>query len=240
MGFSSPDSGSTKIEGKENFSHYFEILKDVGYIHGDVSLPAGLNGKEFLWMIEDMSGRGNPKELQSLLDYFEVDEASLDIQTKRLSLGLKRKLAVIAAFLGDPKVLILDEPTSGLDPLMQEKFISLVKDKKEEGKTILLSSHIFSEVDATCDRIVIIKDGRLISEFDADSLRHNDTKTYRIHFGSEKEYARFNSENKSLSFGTILERHDYSSVVLISAKDENVNALIDLLSRYQIVSFSSK
>lgn len=240
MGFSHPDSGECRINGKESFSYYGQTLKEVGYISGEIALPVGLNGREFIKMIGEMSGRGSQEELNELLTYFALDEASLEIQTKRLSLGLKRKLAIVAAFLGNPAVLILDEPTSGLDPLMQEKFIALVKKKKEEGETILLSSHIFSEVDATCDQIGIIKDGHLISQFEADSLRHNNTKTYRIHFATPDEYARFSKENVAISCGAILERHDYSSVILLSATDEKVNELISLLSNYQIVSFSSK
>lgn len=104
-----------------------------------------------------------------MIALFELDPSG---DTKRMSLGVKRKLAVVTAFMNDPEVLILDEPTSGLDPVMQETFIDYVKEEKKRGKTILLSSHIFSEVDATCDRIAIIKDGKIVSDFVADDLRH--------------------------------------------------------------------
>ena len=86
-----------------------------------------------------------------------------------MSLGVKRKLAIVTAFMHDPDVLILDEPTSGLDPIMQDTFIEFIKQEKEKGKTILLSSHIFNEIDATCDKIAIIKDGYLISTVIADN-----------------------------------------------------------------------
>lgn len=240
MGYSKPDSGECRIYGKECFSHYAENLKNVGYIPGEIALPNALDGEEFLKMMSSMEGVGNLKKKQELLDYFSLDEASLKIPSKKLSLGIKRKLAIVEAFLKDPNILILDEPTSGLDPIMQKKFIDLIKKEKGDGKSILLSSHIFSEVDATCDRIGIIKDGRLVSEFVADSLRHNDTKTYRLHFGSAGEYQRFNKENPSLPFARILERHDYSSVVILSCVDDKANDLIALLSKYDIISFSNK
>src|SRR5574344_68838 len=239
MGYSKPDIGECRLFGEECFSHSDKILKSVGYIPGEIALPSGLDGEEFLDMMGKMKGNEDKKRLQDLLDYFALDEASLKIPTKRLSLGLKRKLAVVEAFASDPEVLVLDEPTSGLDLLMQQKFIDLIKKSKEEGKTILLSSHIFSEVDACCDRIGIIKDGKIISEFVADSLRHNDRKKYRIHFASVSEYQRFNQENEKISFATILERHDYSNVVILSCLDEDCNKLIEMLAHYQIVSFSS-
>ena len=99
-----------------------------------------------------------------------------------MSLGDKRKLAVVAAFMNDPDVLILDEPTSGLDPLMQQVFIKFVVEEKKRGKTILLSSHIFSEVEATCDMISIIKDGKHVSSFNAEEVKKIDTKVYILRF----------------------------------------------------------
>lgn len=239
MGYSKPDIGECRLFSRECFSYSAQILKRVGYIPGEIALPSGVDGAEFLDMMGKMKGHEDKKRLQDLLDYFALDDASLKIPTKRLSLGLKRKLAVVEAFASDPEVLVLDEPTSGLDLLMQQKFIDLIKKSKEEGKTILLSSHIFSEVDACCDRIGIIKDGKIISEFDADSLRHNDHKKYRIHFASALEYQRFNRENSNPAFASILERHDYSNVVILSCLDSKCNQLIETLAQYQIVSFSS-
>ena len=162
MGFSKPDSGDTKIFGKDTFLKYNEILGKVGYIPGEIALPQGLTGWEFIRMIQDLTHIHNEEQLNKMLKLFELDDITLKGETKRMSLGVKRKLAVVTAFMSDPDVLILDEPTSGLDPVMQEVFINFIKEEKEKGKTILLSSHIFSEVDATCDRIAIIKDGKLV------------------------------------------------------------------------------
>lgn len=120
-----------------------------------------------------------------------------------MSLGDKRKLAVVAAFMHDPEVLILDEPTSGLDIVMQERFVRLVSDEKARGKTILLSSHIFSEVDSTCDRIAIIKDGRIVSDFVADDLKHKTDKIYELTFADAARCAAFvrRAGSKSRLFG---------------------------------------
>ena len=156
MGFSKPDSGSTKIEGMETFRRYFEVLNHVGYIPGEIALPAGLTGWEFIRMMQNLQKIQNEKRLGEMLKLFELEDEVLKGETKRMSLGVKRKLAVVTAFMSDPDVLILDEPTSGLDPVMQENFIQFIHEEKERGKTILLSSHIFSEIDSTCDRIAMI------------------------------------------------------------------------------------
>ena len=99
-----------------------------------------------------------------------------------MSLGSKRKLVIVSAFMHDPDIYILDEPTSGLDPFMQDVFIELIKEEKKRGKTILFSSHIFNEIDATCDRISIIKDGRIVSSFNAHDFKHNQDKLYELTF----------------------------------------------------------
>lgn len=174
MGFSKPDSGSTKIEGMETFHRYFEVLNHVGYIPGEIALPAGLTGWEFIRMMQNLQKIHNEKRLGEMLKLFELEDEVLKGETKRMSLGVKRKLAVVTAFMSDPDVLILDEPTSGLDPVMQENFIQFIHEEKERGKTILLSSHIFSEIDSTCDRIAIIKDGKIVSQFVADETLRED------------------------------------------------------------------
>ena len=145
MGFSKPDSGKVEIFGEPTFQKYYDVLKRVGYIPGEIALPAGLTGNEFLKMMQDLTGVKNEERINMLSDLFELDSASPLCDVKRMSLGVKRKLAVVSAFMSDPEVLILDEPTSGLDPVMQERFIQFIHKEKERGKTILLSSHIFHQ-----------------------------------------------------------------------------------------------
>ena len=124
---------------------------------------------------------------EELKEIFELDTSE---EIKEMSLGTKRKLAVVTAFMHNPKVLILDEPTS-VDPIMQERFIQFILNEKAEGKTILLSSHIFSEVDATCDRIAIIKDGVVVSTIEAKQLKQSTNKAFKIEFASFNDYQKF-------------------------------------------------
>ncbi len=238
MGFSKPDSGSTKIEGKETFSHYSQVLSHVGYIPGEIALPAGLSGWEFIHMMQDLQKIHNEERLNSMLKLFELKDEVLCGDTKRMSLGVKRKLAVVAAFMSDPDVLILDEPTSGLDPVMQENFIQFIHEEKARGKTILLSSHIFSEIDSTCDRIAIIKDGRIVSQFVADDLKHASRKYYTVSFNTEASKKDFLKKAAALpSFHLIREeeRETYLSV-----EDSDLNALIAILAKAHVDTFSNR
>lgn len=238
MGFSKPDSGSTKIFGRETFRDYHRILRQVGYIPGEIALPAGLTGWEFLHMMQDMQGIRNQQRLEEMLALFELEDGVLRGETRRMSLGVKRKLAVVSAFMSDPAVLILDEPTSGLDPVMQETFVQFIHEEKARGKTILLSSHIFSEIDSTCDRIAIIKDGKIVSEFVADDLKHASRKYYTAVFETPEEVQTFITESAALPSCIVTGQSQCSAE--LSVEDADLHALISLLSAHGLRSFSNR
>ena len=238
MGFSRPGSGETKIFGKDTFDRYFEILQHVGYIPGEIALPAGLNGWEFIRMMQNLQKIHNEERLREMLDLFELEDKVLSGETKRMSLGVKRKLAVVTAFMSDPDVLILDEPTSGLDPVMQETFIDLIHREKERGKTILLSSHIFSEIDSTCDRIAIIRDGKIVSEVVANDLKHASRKYYNITFGSEAAKDTFLLLGKAIPSLSVTKSAGADAE--LSVEDADLNTLIALLADADVRSFSNK
>lgn len=238
MGFSKPDSGNTKIFGLETFENYDKVLSRVGYIPGEIALPAGLTGWEFIRMMQSMQNIHNETRLNEMLDLFELKDNVLIGETKRMSLGVKRKLAVVTAFMSDPDVLILDEPTSGLDPVMQENFIRFIHKEKKRGKTILLSSHIFSEIDSTCDRIAIIKDGKIVSEFIANDLKHASRKYYTVGFQDIRGKKAFLAKAKQIgSFSLITEKQNE---IYISVDDTDLNMLIALLAALPVSSFSNR
>ena len=232
MGFSKPQNGETLILGKESFSSYTEFMEKVGYLPGEVALPVGISGYQFLDMMKKMKNCKNDEWLNYLLKYFEVDASG---ETKRMSLGDKRKLAVVAAFLNDPDILILDEPTSGLDLKMQQKFIEFIKNEKKRKKTILLSSHIFREVDATCDKIAIIKDGKIVSEFNKNDLNHSENKLYKIGFKTledKKQFVKQNSRSKFMNLKSV-----ENNWVFVKTNDQNINKLLQALSNFKGFSF---
>lgn len=188
MGFSKPQSGSTSILGCDSWNCADELKNAVGYLPGEIAFPKGLTGTEFLDMQMKLRRVKDEAYKNELLERFQLDPS---MRVEKMSLGVRRKLAVVTAFLHDPDILILDEPTSGFDPIMQQNFIDFILSEKKRGKTILLSSHIFHEVDACCDRISIIKDGRIVADFVADELKNRSTKIYRISFSDKDSYDAF-------------------------------------------------
>ncbi|MDR1189364.1 MAG: ABC transporter ATP-binding protein, partial [Bifidobacteriaceae bacterium] len=148
MGFSRPQSGATSVRGLDSWERHSEIQKSLGYLPGEIALPESLTGTQFIDMMAALRGMTDMRYADELIDRFELEAGG---NLKRMSLGTKRKLAVVTAFMHDPDILVLDEPTSGLDLVMQDVFVEFVRSEKRRGKTILLSSHMFSEVDATCD-----------------------------------------------------------------------------------------
>lgn len=179
MGFSKPQTGSVKIFGMDCWTEQKEIQKRIGYLPGEISFPDDMTGLHYLKLIANMRKMTDFSYATELLDYFEINP---NAGIKRMSKGMKQKIGIVAAFMHRPELLLLDEPTSGLDPLMQNRFIELMEKEKAEGKTIILSSHIFEEVEKTCDRIGMIRNGHLIKEVTVDELRHSQLKTYKIEF----------------------------------------------------------
>ncbi|MCD8205384.1 MAG: ABC transporter ATP-binding protein [Clostridia bacterium] len=196
MGFSRPDKGTAKIMDMNCFENAAKLQSDIGYLPGEIALPVGMTGTQFLRMLSQMRKVSSDDYMNELLERFALDP---QMDTKRMSLGVKRKLAVVAAFIHDPKILILDEPTSGLDPIMQQQFIDFVLEEKRRGKTIFFSSHIFHEVDACCDRISIIKDGRVVDTFRAEDLKNRKERIYRLTFKDAESYAKFNELGYSIT-----------------------------------------
>lgn len=227
MGFSKPGKGKTVVDGMNSWTQYAAIQKELGYLPGEIALPENLTGTEFIDMMAELRGLTDMSKTAYLLNKFELEPSG---SLKRMSLGMKRKLAVVTAFMHDPRVLVLDEPTSGLDPIMQGKFIDFILEEKAKGKTILLSSHIFSEVDATCDRIAIIKDGKVVSTIVADDLRHNENKVFKLEFTAKDDFERFRAES-DFEIQSV-KRHRNQAKVLV--KDQDINQFFDVISGYSL------
>lgn len=184
MGFLKPKSGSCTINGLDCWKERDKVQARLGYIPGEISFFEDISGAEFLKFIAQYRGIGSQTRKEDLLERFELDPKS---KIKKMSKGMKQKLGIVAAFMHNPDILILDEPTSGLDPLMQNRFIGLVAEEKKQGKTILMSSHMFEEVERTCDRIGIIRKGRMVAVDAAAALRERHTRSYTVTL--EKESA---------------------------------------------------
>ncbi len=177
LGFMAPDKGSCTINGLDCWKEAPQIQKSLGYIPGEIAFLDGMNGDEFLRFMCEMRGTKDFTRQKQLIDMFELDTKG---RIKRFSKGMKQKVGIVTAFMHNPEVLILDEPTSGLDPLMQNRFVELILEEKKKGKTILMSSHMFEEVERTSDTVLIIKDGRLVEQSDVHSLKETQRKCYLL------------------------------------------------------------
>lgn len=231
MGFSRPQRGKITVNGMDSWKKASEIQRDLGYLPGEIALPESLTGTEFIEMMAQLRGIQDMNYTNYLINKFELEPTGL---LKRMSLGMKRKLAIVTAFMHDPALLVLDEPTSGLDPIMQKVFIQFLKEEKEKGKTILLSSHIFNEIDATCDKISIIKEGRIVSTFIADDLRHNKDKTFEFEFLTRELFDRFKNEVESHKNLNVISLKPHKNQAEICINDADINEFIAFISDYDL------
>lgn len=182
MGFIRPKSGSCTIRGMDCWSERCRIQEHLGYIPGEISFFDDMTGAEYLKFLAGYRGLKTAPRMKEMMDRFELDPKS---KIKKMSKGTKQKLGIVAAFMHDPDILILDEPTTGLDPLMQSRFVELLAEEKNKGKTILLSSHIFEEVERTCDRVGIIRQGKIVTLDSVEALRKRHVRSYQVTLDSE-------------------------------------------------------
>lgn len=233
MGFSKPQKGEVEIWGMNCLKQAAELKGLVGYLPGEIAFPEMMTCRRFLeYMrrLRKMEKLSSQDYLSQLLTLFSLDTG---MRIHDMSIGEKRKLAVITALMHDPEVLILDEPSSGLDPVMQEVFIDFIRSEKKRGKTILLSSHIFHEVDAVCDRIAIIKDGRIAADFSADELKAQKQWIYKVSFETERDYMRF-MENEFLCTNKDPKR----LTVRLMVDMDGLNRMIPVLSGLSVTDIS--
>lgn len=188
MGFMKPDQGTVTIGGLDAWKDQGKVQAFVGYLPGEIAFIEGMTGKAFLDFMADMQGVKDLSKRDSLIDRLQFDVRT---PIRKMSKGMKQKVGIVAAFMHDPQVIILDEPTSGLDPLMQKTFIELVLEEKARGTTFLMSSHSFPEIERTCDRAAIIKDGVIIAIKDIHELQSMQRKLFEVTFERPEDAKAF-------------------------------------------------
>ena len=169
LGLYRADSGSARLLGGDPWSDVTTLHRRLAYVPGDVTLWPNLSGGEVIDLLGSLRGGLDPKRRDELIERFELDPTK---KGRAYSKGNRQKVALVAALASNAELLILDEPTSGLDPLMEEAFRECVQDERRHGRTVLLSSHILAEVEALCDRVSIIRDGKTVESGTLTELRH--------------------------------------------------------------------
>ncbi len=231
MGFMRQNSGVATIDGLDCFADAPAIMKKLGYIPGEIAFPEGMGGDEYLSFIAEMRGTRDDKRMKELIEMFEFSPKG---SIKKFSKGMKQKLGIVAAFMHNPETIILDEPTSGLDPLMQNRFIELVLEEKKRGKTILMSSHMFEEVERTCDNVLIIKEGRIVAQSGIDALKTSRRKAFVLKTTDNAATAQVLKEA-----GFEISTSTLESVSVI-VTGENVDRFGKLLSRFTLLGLDTE
>jgi ABC-2 type transport system ATP-binding protein len=225
------DSGSARIAGLDSWEHSVEIKRLVGYLPGEPALDPNLTGGQILEYFGHLRGGVDQAYLKQLIKRLDLDPSR---KFRQYSSGNKRKVVLIQAFMNRPRVLILDEPTNGLDPLNQQEFDHMVKEVRDEGHTVFLSSHILGEVEQTCTRVGIIREGQLVRVGEVSELK--DIKRYEITitFADAVPVEAFKTLEGVEKIETLPGGH-----VLRLAMQGGADGVIKAAARYPVVSLTS-
>ena len=230
MGFIRPTAGRAAILGMDCFAQAAAIQARVGYLPGELSLMDDLTGDGFLRFMAQMRGMKDLGAAGELKELFRLDGRQ---SLRKMSKGTRQKVGLVCAFMASPDLLLLDEPTSGLDPLMQNRFVELLLREKARGATILLSSHMFEELERTCDRVAILRAGRLAAVERTEDLRRARTKRYVFSFPAPKAAAAFSaawpgaSRNDSSVTVALTGREDLSKLLRLAADQQVTDMTVD-------------
>ncbi|MBZ9686923.1 ABC transporter ATP-binding protein [Clostridium estertheticum] len=229
MGFIRPSTGECFINGMNCSTQSDIIQKSLGYLPGEIAFMDDMSGIQFIKFIAEMKGIKDFSRAEELINMFNLEPNG---RIKKMSKGMKQKVGIVCAFMHNPDILILDEPTSGLDPLMQNKFLELILSEKAKGNTIFMSSHNFDEIERTCDRTAIIKEGYLVAVEDMKILSQAKRKSYIITFLTEEMASSFADEGFKV-------RESKGNQVTVSVMG-NIMPLIRALNKYEVIQLDVK
>jgi len=218
-----PSSGSATIFGLDCQKDYQEIHKEIGYLPSEVFYYDNMKVKDLLNYSASFYNKDCKAKIKELVARLDVD---LNMKIDNLSYGNKKKVGIIQGLLHSPKLIILDEPTGGLDPLMQQTFFDILKEENERGATVLFSSHILSEVQKLCDRVAIIKEGKIVRIDTMASLKEN---TYlKVSVDTEEPLSESFKDNNMINYTVV----DGNTSFLYNG---NVNDLMHKLSQLNLL-----
>ena len=230
MGFLRPESGRCSINGRDCWREAAQVKRLVAYVPGEIEFPADRTGTEFLRHQLELAGHGGAERAHELCRRLQLDETA---PLRSMSKGMKQKTALVAAFALDPEVLVMDEPTTGLDPLMRDVFLELVEEQRAAGHTVFMSSHIFSEMEDVCDRVALIREGRIATQVKMDELRHPKTKTFEVVLAEPDDLVRIGTELAPY----VASRDEASLSVTLHVPDAETDTLVAALSQAHVRSF---
>lgn len=226
MGFLKPDSGKVEVYGMNAWEKATEIKKYLGYLPGEIAFPPLEDGTEFLNFQAKMLGVTDMKRAEQIINALQLDPTA---NLKRMSKGMKQKTALVAAFMHRPEIILLDEPTTGLDPLMRESFINIIKEEKARGATIVMSNHMFDELEECCDYVGFIKDGHLIDIVDMEEIHNRPFREFFISFKNEEDF-----NNVDTSKVELIQKMPEMLGYLIRVPNEKIDDMFKELAKFNV------
>ena len=226
LGFIKPTCGNAEVNGLTSWEHSSEIVKNIGYVPGEIAFPDLKTGTEFLKSQAEFLHLSDMSYANALIERLQLDPRA---NLKRMSKGMKQKTAIVAAFMADLPIIILDEPTTGLDPLMRVAFMEILKEEHKKGKTILISSHMFEELETSCDRVALINNGRIADVAVMEQINNRPVKELKIEFITAEDYGRF------LNGGyKIIRKQPQYNQVTVSVDAKDTGRLLKSLKDYKL------
>lgn len=226
LGFIKPTSGEVYVNGMEAWTHQAEIAGIVGYVPGEIAFPDLKTGVVFLKSQADYKGITNLDYADELISKLQLDPKA---NLKRMSKGMKQKTAIVAALMADAPIIILDEPSTGLDPLMRDVFLEIIKKEHKKGKTIFMSSHMFNEMEQTCDKVALIANGKIVDIADMNAIRNRPVTDFKIEFQDEESFLKF----KESGFHIIRTQKQYNQYT-VRVKKTEINDLFKSLEKLKL------
>ncbi|MCV9994133.1 ABC transporter ATP-binding protein [Paeniglutamicibacter sp. ZC-3] len=228
-----PSSGTLRVLGQNPTRGGPALRRRIGYLPGELILEGRTTGRRILEHFAAVSGPVRQGMVDSLAERLDLD---LDNQARRLSKGNKQKLGLVQAFMHEPELLVLDEPTSGLDPLRQQEFLALIREAKDNGQTVFLSSHVLSEIQQAADEVAILREGSIVTVSTVDHLRESAIRHVRVLFpGDDIQSARARcAEIPGISNLEVRQAHDGSDSPVIEGRasiEGPVEPLVQALSK---------
>ena len=187
LGFLRPSGGSAQVLGLDCWRDSHRIKRDVGYLPSDLRLYDWMTAESALSVVGRVRGMELSKAGLALAERFELEP---DVRVRAMSRGTRQKLGIVLALAHEPRLLVLDEPTSGLDPLMQDELARALRERAAAGCTVFFSSHTLSEVESICDRVAIVRRGRIVEDEGLEELRRRALRTVELRFASAEACAR--------------------------------------------------
>ena len=226
MGFLKANSGKVTVMGMDAWKDSEKIKPYIGYLPGEIAFPDVETGSDFLKIQAEMVGLTDMTRAEELINGLQLDPTA---NLKRMSKGMKQKTALVAALMHRPSIILLDEPTTGLDPLMRESFIRFIKEEKARGATIIMSNHMFDELEETCDYVAFIKDGKIMDIVDMELIHNRSFKEYRVVFGDKKAFEKVN-----FSMCEVIADIDMGYFYIVRVSQDKLNEFFKEISKFKV------